>query len=306
MAKAGWCKSGDIKPRAVLPEHLGLDVENAFAGVLAVGTLVYVSGVNTTSGVSQVSKASATGLTPSNIATYVVLEAIPQSGYGKVTRAATLINVDTSLYALAGDVVYLSGTAGASTPTDPSSLGGGAVRQRVGYVKVKSATVGEIVYDLVSNNVTKVSLTMLPVVTVQYATLSITNAQMLAIASTPITLVAAQGAGTVVELLSGELFFDHTTAYVEPSAPDDLVVRYIDGTGTIVSQDVDATGFLTAAGDAVCRVAPLSGAIQVGILKAACDNQALVLHNTGGNYTGGNVANIVRARIAYRVHSAGW
>lgn len=305
MAKAGWCKSGDIKPRAVLPEHLGLDVENAFAGVLAVGTLVYVSGVNTTSGVSQVSKASATGLAPSNIATYVVLEAIPQSGYGKVTRAATLINVDTSLYALAGDVVYLSSTAGASTPTDPS-IGGSAVRQRVGYVKVKSATVGEIVYDLVSNTVTKVSVTMLPVTTVQYATLSITNAQMLAIASTPITLVAAQGAGTVVELLSGELFFDYTAAYAEPSAPDDLVVRYIDGTGTIVSQDVDATGFLTATGDAVCRVAPLSGAIQVGILKAACDNQALVLHNTGNNYTGGNVANIVRARIAYRVHSAGW
>jgi hypothetical protein len=294
-----------IKLRAVFPDQQGLDVENAFAGTLAVGTLVYVSGVNTTStspgfGKPQVTKADADAAAPANVATYVVVEAIPQSGYGRVARAATVINVDTSGYATVGDPVFLSATAGASTPTNPAIASSAATGQRVGYVKVKSSTVGEIAYDLQSNTVTA-SATVTRTVTG-----SLTNAQMLAIATTPITLVAAPGAGYVNEFVSGALFFDYTAAYAEPSAPDDLVVRYTDGSGTITSQDVDATNFLTATADAMSFVAPLAGAITTVRLKTAIDNKALVLHNTGTDYTGGNAANVVRYVINYRVLPAGW
>lgn len=146
----GWLRSNDIKDRAVLPVHEGLFVENAFAGDLAVGTLVYISGINTTAanyaaglGLPKVTKADADATAPANVATYVVTEIIKQSGFGKVARAFRSVNVDTSAYALAGDKAYLSATAGATTETAPA----GTV-QIVGYVEVKSSTVGVIVYDL--------------------------------------------------------------------------------------------------------------------------------------------------------------
>lgn len=313
MPAKGYLDSRDLMARAVQPYHGGLRVENAFAGTLTVGTLVYVVGVNTTStdinvlGIPQVTKADADAAAPANVAKYVVTEAIPQSGYGNVARAFTQINVDTSTYTTVGDPVYLSTVAGTSVPLDPSTALPLATGQRVGYVKVKSATVGEIVYDLLSNGVTRVGTRSLPPTGVLTVTGSITNAQMLALVATPVTLVPAPGAGLILEFISGALFFDYTAAYGEPSAPDDLVVRYENGSGTITSQDVDATNFLTAAADAMAFVAPLAGAITTVRLKTAVDNKALVLHNTGAaDYTGGNAGNVVRYNISYRVVAPGW
>lgn len=156
MLGLGWLKSSDIKPRAVLPEHEGLFVQNKFAGSLTAGMLVYVNGVNTTAanaaaglGLPTITKADADATAPANVATYVVVETIPQDGFGKVARAYTQLNVDTSSWSAAGDPAYLSATAGESTATAPS----GTV-QRVGYVRVKSSTVGVIDYFLRNSTVT--------------------------------------------------------------------------------------------------------------------------------------------------------
>ena len=312
MPAKGYLNSRDLMARAVQPYHEGLDVENVFAGALAAGTLVYVSGVNTTStnlavlGMSQVTKADADAAAPANVATYVVVDAIAQSGFGKVARAFTQVNVDTSGYTTVGDPVYLSIVAGTSVPVDPSIASSVATGQRVGYVKVKSATVGEIAYDLLSNGVTRVGTRSLPPTGVLTASGSITNAQMLAIETSPVQLVAAPGAGYVLEFISAALFFDYTGAYTEPSAPDDLVVRYTGSAGTITSQDVDATNFLTATADAMAFVAPLAGAITTVRLKTAVDNAPLVLHNTGGAYGGGNAGNVIRYSVNYRLVAAGW
>jgi hypothetical protein len=312
MPAKGYLNSRDIMGRAIQPYHEGLRVENAFAGTLTAGTLVYVSGVNTTStdlavlGMPRVTKADADAAAPANVATYVVVEDIPQSGFGNVARSYTVINVDTSAYTTVGDPVFLSTVAGTSTPTDPSIASAVATGQRVGYVKVKSATVGEIVYDLLSNGVTRVGTRSLPPTGVLTATGTITNAQMLAIETTPVQIVPAPGAGYVIEFISAALFFDYTAAYTEPSAPDDLAVRYTGAAGTITSQDIDATNFLTATADAMAFAAPLAGAITTVRLKTAVDNQPLVLHNTGGAYGGGNAGNVVRYSVNYRIVAAGW
>jgi hypothetical protein len=136
----------------------------------------------------------------------------------------------------------------------------------------------------------------------QVAEVSITNAQMLALRATPITLVAAQGAGRVIEFVSAQLFFDYTAAYTETA--DNMAVRLNNTTGAIVSQAIEATGFVDSTADVITNALPKIDTIVAG---ASAANLPLVLHNTGdGEYGGGNAANILRVKTVYRVWSTGF
>lgn len=137
---------------------------------------------------------------------------------------------------------------------------------------------------------------------VQWAEVSLTNAQVLALRATPITLVAAPGAGRVLEFLSAVLIFDYTAAYTETA--DNLGVKYENGSGVQVSQDIETTGFLDATADTLTRAIPKVDAIAA---KTGCENKALVLHNIGGDeFGGGDAGNAVRVKVAYRVMRTGW
>lgn len=138
---------------------------------------------------------------------------------------------------------------------------------------------------------------------IQSAEVSITNAQMLALRATPVTLVAAPGAGKVLEFLGGVLLFDRTAVYTETT--DNMAVKYSNGAGTAISVAIESTGFVDAAADAVYFVQPIAGTI-LGV-KTLFENLPLVLHNTGdGEFGGGNAANVVRAKMNYRVWATGF
>lgn len=138
--------------------------------------------------------------------------------------------------------------------------------------------------------------------TIQYATADITNTALLAIRATPQTLVAAPGAGKYIEFVSATLFFDYTAAYTETD--DNLVIRYNDGSGATVSETIETTGFLDATADTVM---PVKVGTSAASAKTACENNALVLHNSGnGEFGGGNPGNVVRVRVAYRVLPTGF
>lgn len=151
---AGPIGTKDLAYQAVEPYQEGLTVKNVFAGSLAVGDLVYVNGTTTlpatgTDPVATVTKADADAAGAAKVATYVVTKAMAQNAFGKVGKYLVARGLNTSSYATVGDPVYLSTTAGGSTPTAPT-LGNVQV---VGYVAVKSATAGIIVYNLNSNPV---------------------------------------------------------------------------------------------------------------------------------------------------------
>lgn len=280
---AGYLKGSDIKSRSIEPFHEGISVENAYAGTLAIGTLVYVSGINTTTGKLKVSRATSAqgGARP----TYIVIEAIPQSGFGRVARGARVRGVDTSGWSAAGDPVYV-GTAGGFSKN--------ANGTPIGYVQTK-ATSGVVVIDF--RSVEGISGDL-----IQFVDGKLDNAEMLALRATPKTLVPAPGAGYYLEFVSLQLLFDYTGAYTETA--DNMAVKYGDGSGAAVSQTIEATGFVDATADTMTNALPKIDAI---VAKTGCDNKALVLHNTGdGEYGGGNAANVVRYRCNYRVHAAGW
>jgi hypothetical protein len=136
---------------------------------------------------------------------------------------------------------------------------------------------------------------------VKTAEVSISSSELLALRATPKTLVAAPGAGFLLEFVSAVLLLDATaTAYVESSA--NLGVKYTDGSGFQVSEDIEATGFIDQTGDTMQHARAKADQI---VAKAGCDNQALVLHNLGaGEYTTGT--GTMRVKVAYRVWSTGW
>jgi hypothetical protein len=151
---AGPIGTKDLAYQAVEPYQEGLTVKNVSGGALAVGDLVYVNGTTTspatgTDPVATVTKADADAAGAAKVASYVVTKAMAANAFGKVGKYLVARGLNTSAYATVGDPVYLSTTAGASTPTAPT-LGN---VQIVGYVAVKSATVGIIAYNLNSNPV---------------------------------------------------------------------------------------------------------------------------------------------------------
>jgi hypothetical protein len=177
------------------------------------------------------------------------------------------------------------------------SVNGTTVIDSSGNLTATAGSVGTA--ELANNAVTSAKL---DIGTIQTATVSITNAEMLALRATPKTLVAAPGAGYVHQFISAILFFDYTGAYTETA--DNMAIRYTDGSGVIVSQAIEATGFVDATADTMTTAVQK---IDVIAAKSGSENKALVLHNTGdGEYGGGNASNAVRVTVMYRTVATGF
>ncbi len=136
----------------------------------------------------------------------------------------------------------------------------------------------------------------------RYATVTLTNSNIKNLRATPITLVAAPGAGKWVEFISGWLALDYGSNALTESS-DNLAVKYVDGSGAAASQTIEATNFIDATADTHTNILPKIDTI---VASANLINKALVLHNTGDGEYGGNAANdtVAKAYVCYRVHTA--
>lgn len=140
---------------------------------------------------------------------------------------------------------------------------------------------------------------------VQEAEILLSAPQVKALRATPITMVAAPGAGKTARFLGASLFLDYGGNNGFTESADNLAFRYVDGSGVIVSQTVETTGFIDQTADTGTTAEPK---IDVIAAKAAMENVAIVLHNTGDGEIAGNAAddNVVRVRIRFAVYNTGW
>ena len=83
------------------------------------------------------------------------------------------------------------------------------------------------------------------------ARVQITTAQVLALAATPITIVAAPGAGKAVLVHHAVWAMDYAGTAYAADAGEDLVLGYTDETGLAVTAPLDGEGFIQAAADAI-------------------------------------------------------
>jgi len=131
-------------------------------------------------------------------------------------------------------------------------------------------------------------------------TTTLTTAQVNALRATPITVVAAQGANTWIELVTAVITYDYATAAFTVAADEDLVIEYADGTDATAS--IETAGFLDQVDDEI-RYYPF--ALTAGADPEATIGQALRIFNTGAGEIadGGGEVDI---RITYRVYSTGF
>lgn len=128
---------------------------------------------------------------------------------------------------------------------------------------------------------------------------TVSSAELLALATTPKELVAAPGAGFMLQFFGAELILDYNSvAYTESG--DNMGIKYTDAAGVQVSNTIESTGFIDQTADTVTNAIQGSDLI---VAAASAENQALVLDNLGSNFAAGNSPMYVN--VTYKVVPTG-
>lgn len=288
----------------VRPTMQGLAVINKSGSSIPADSLVSFIAGDATTGLPSIVLANAA--TAGHEEVFVTVQAIANNAQGVVYGGAlSAANLNTNSFSAAGAIVYLSdATPGGFTQTAPTAATSRV--QPVGIVQVKSATVGQILWNPEpinswgTNEIQALAITTgllaaasvtdakLDVGTIKTATLAITNAQAKALRATPLTVVAAPGVGKMILPISAsiELIYGGTNAFTS-AANDVLGLKWKDGTTTSLM-----TGFVQALAQGVASAfGVFLGLTASNVTKANTDNQALVVHNITASELAGNAAN---------------
>ncbi len=127
-----------------------------------------------------------------------------------------------------------------------------------------------------------------------YVTKTVTSAQVLALFATPISVIAAPGAGIAIIPSRVAIYKPAGTAYAGVAAGEDLVLKYTNAAGAQCSSVIEATGFLDQA-TAQTRIAHAPGSMTtVAGDYAPVANAAVVLHLLTGEIITGDSPIYVR------------
>lgn len=117
--------------------------------------------------------------------------------------------------------------------------------------------------------------------------ITLTSQQVKALRAEPQVLVPSLGNTKLIEFLSATLYLNYGSNVFTESA-DNLAIKYNDGSGVAVSDDIETTGFIDQNANTITRAVPVKDAI---VPASDAVGKALVLHNIGDGEFGGNAAN---------------
>lgn len=128
----------------------------------------------------------------------------------------------------------------------------------------------------------------------------LTNAEIKALRATPKQLVAARP-GHALQFVSAMLELNYGGTNVFSESSDNLAVRYTNGSGVIVSDAIETTGFIDQSANTITNAVAKADAI---VASSAAEGKALVLHNTGDGEIGGNAGadNTMTVVVSYIAH----
>lgn len=279
----------------------GLKVINKSGSAIAVNKPVAIVGYDVTSKLVKVVLADADASGHQDV--WVTKVAISNNGTGHVFKGfMSTANLNTNSVATVGDPVYLDTTAGAFTFTAPS--GGDDRVQILGYVQVKSSTVGQIAWDVqapikfgsgeiqsgVDASVLNASGTI--------ASADITGASAGQLAHAQgVELVAAGGAHVINQLVYAIIILDYATAAYTGGGNCSINI----GSGGAALTGVAAASiFLTASADSITEFVPLAATKNV-----YTENKGLNLVAASAPTQPGTAAGVLRYVVGYRQISTG-
>lgn len=126
---------------------------------------------------------------------------------------------------------------------------------------------------------------------------AIAGADFYAMNGIPQTLVADPGDGYALQFCGALIMIDYATAAFDFGAGEDLVIRYTDGSGDIVSASLDST-LLNVSADAYYFLEPIATAVGGPTSHTLTASEALVGHILVGDGTAGG--STVKMRIFTR------
>lgn len=132
--------------------------------------------------------------------------------------------------------------------------------------------------------------------TIYVEEVSLTAANIIAMNATPVELVAAPGAGYVLEFVSATFIFDYGTTQFTGGG---TIVIQQGTTGNDWTATVPATA-VTSAVDAIFVMPVLSAA---SIESDPAENDSIVITNATAAFAAGD--GVARVKVAYRKHATG-
>lgn len=133
----------------------------------------------------------------------------------------------------------------------------------------------------------------------RYEIVPVTSAQILALNSTPVTILSAPGSGKYIDVIKVDVIYDYATAYTITSAGD-LRLYYGSRTGgNAASATIAVLGLLDASADTI-----LTASGMVNGTNPPTTNLAVVLQNMNTvAYSGGT--STLRLAVLYRIQDTG-
>jgi hypothetical protein len=263
----------------------GIRVINKTGSDIAVNKIVAVSGWDSTSGLLKIILASNAVTGPVDL--YVTKSAIGNGKSGTVYKGfVSTASLDTSGATSVGDPVYLGATAGAFSATVVSD-------RVVGFVKVKSATVGSVVWDILPA-FTSTELTTTG--TIASADITGTAAGQLGHAN-GVIMVPAPGTHVINQLVSCVLINAFSTAAY--TAGGNVTVN-IGGGGAALTGLVANTAFIQLAANGIVELVPLAATKNV-----YTENNPLNLVSSVAPTQPGTAAGVFRYIVTYRQIATG-
>ena len=132
------------------------------------------------------------------------------------------------------------------------------------------------------------------------ATTTLTAAQIAALETTAISVVAAPGTGLILEFISAIISFNYTADFTVTNADNGFIIQY--DAGADVSESIDMNTFLEGSADAIRWMLP-SATSDTDLLTHV--NDKLEIFNEGtGDVTGGTASTVI-VKVMYRVHATG-
>lgn len=127
--------------------------------------------------------------------------------------------------------------------------------------------------------------------TIYVAEASLTSAQIKALNTTPVEMVAAPGAGKVLELVGATFIFDYDTT------------QYTSGGAVVLEEETSGTDLSSTVGAAVVQAAADSINTMTPVAAAVTANKGIMITCATGDFATGD--GVARIKVAYRVHTTG-